>query len=164
MTTKQDFTPEVWKSIVVAPAEISQLVLVASFGLGDIRKEALALIHKVEDLVKAPGDLPLLKDLAAELKHNQEAEKDKPHTAPPAEQQDADAEKARILAGLRSMTAAVDAKATPQEAAQLKQWLYSVGEAVAKASKEGDFMGIGGKQVSDAETAVLAEIKTALGL
>jgi hypothetical protein len=38
-----------------------------------------------------------------------------------------------------------------------------VGEAVAKAAKEGDFMGIGGKKVSDAEAAVLGEIKAALG-
>jgi hypothetical protein len=72
-------------------------------------------------------------------------------------------QKAQILAGLQTAIAAVDATATPEEAAQLKQWLYGVGEAVAKAAKEGDFMGIGGKKVSDAEAAVLGEIKAALG-
>ena len=39
-----------------------------------------------------------------------------------------------------------------------------VAEAVANAAKEGDFMGIGGQRVSAAETAVLGEIKAALGL
>ena len=85
------------------------------------RKEALALVHKVEALVKEPGDLPLLKDLAAELKHNNEAAKDAP--PPPSKHQDPDVEKARILASLHSMSVAVDAKASPQAAAQLKQWL-----------------------------------------
>ena len=164
MTTKTDFTPEAWQAIVAAPAAITQLVMTASFGPGDVRKETMALINKSEALMKDPGDLPLLQALAAELKHNKEASKDAPHTPPPSEHQDAAVEKARILASLQSVRAAVDATATPQEAAQLKQWLYSVGEAVANAAKEGDFMGIAGQRVSAAETAVLGEIKAALGL
>jgi hypothetical protein len=166
MTTKSAFKPEAWKAIVEAPAKVAQLVMVASFGPGDVRKEMMAMIHKVEALEKQPGDLPLLKELAAELKHNQEAAKNAPHTPPPqsSEQQDAAVEKARLLGNLKSVHASLDAHATPQEAAAVKQWLYSIGEDVAKASKEGDFMGFGGKQVNDAETAVLAEIKAALGL
>jgi hypothetical protein len=164
VTTKTDFKPEAWQAIVAAPAAITQLVMTASFGPGDVRKETMALVHEIEALEKEPGDLPLLKDLAAELKHNQEAAKNAPHTPPPSEHQDADAEKTRILASLKSVRAAVDATATAQEAAALKQWLYSIGGAVASASKEGDFMGFGGKKVSDAETAVLGEIKATLGL
>ncbi len=169
MTTKTDFTPEAWQAILAAPGAIGTLVMNASFGLGDMIKEASALSKQIDALVQQPGDLPLLVALAADYKQKQEAEKAqaaKPATpaTPAPEKQDPAAQKAQLLAGVQAAVAAVDATATPEEAAQLKQWLYGVGDAVAKAAKEGDFFGIGGKQVSDAEAAVLVEIKTALGL
>lgn len=169
MTTKTDFTPEAWQAILAAPGAIGTLVMNASFGLGDMIKEASALSKQIDALVQQPGDLPLLVALAADYKQKQEAEKAqaaKPATpaTPAPEKQDPAVQKAQLLAGLQAAVAAVDATATPEEAAQLKQWLYGVGDAVAKAAKEGDFFGIGGKQVSDAEAAVLVEIKTALGL
>ena len=169
MTTKADFTPEAWQAILAAPGAIGTLVMNASFGLGDMIKEAGALSKQIDALVQQPGDLPLLVALAADYKQKQEAEKAqaaKPATpaTPAPEKQDPAVQKAQLLAGVQAAVAALDATATPEEAAQLKQWLYGVGDAVAKAAKEGDFFGIGGKQVSDAEAAVLAEIKTALGL
>lgn len=169
MTTKTDFTPEAWQAILAAPGAIGTLVMSASFGLGDMIKEASALSKQIDALMQQPGDLPLLVALAADYKQKQEAEKAQaakpatPATPTPAKQDPA-AQKAQQMASLQAAVAAVDATATPEEAAQLKQWLYSVGDAVAKAAKEGDFFGIGGKQVSDAEAAVLVEIKTALGL
>jgi hypothetical protein len=39
----------------------------------------------------------------------------------------------------------------------------SVAQAVASAHKEGGFLGIGGKQISDAENKALDELSTALG-
>jgi hypothetical protein len=39
----------------------------------------------------------------------------------------------------------------------------TVAQAVAGAHKEGGFLGIGGKQISDAENQALDEISTALG-
>ncbi len=169
MTTKADFTPEAWQAILAAPGAIGTLVMNASFGLGDMIKEAGALSKQIDALVQQPGDLPLLVALAADYKQKQEAEKAqaaKPATpaTPAPEKQDPAVQKAQLLAGVQAAVAALDATATPEEAAQLKQWLYGVGDAVAKAAKEGDFFGIGGKQVSDAEAAVLVEIKTALGL
>ncbi len=169
MTTKADFTPEAWQAILAAPGAIGTLVMNASFGPGDMIKEASALSKQIDALVQQPGDLPLLVALAADYKQKQEAEKAqaaKPATpaTPAPEKQDPAVQKAQLLAGVQAAVAALDATATPEEAAQLKQWLYGVGDAVAKAAKEGDFFGIGGKQVSDAEAAVLAEIKTALGL
>ena len=38
MTTKTDFTPEAWQAILAAPVAITQLVMTASFGLGDVHK------------------------------------------------------------------------------------------------------------------------------
>ena len=169
MTTKTDYTPEAWQAILAAPAAIGQLVITASFGLGDVLKEAKALSQQMNALVQQPGDLPLLVALAADFKQKQEAEKAqgaKPATpaTPAPEKQDSAVQKAQLIAGLQAAIAAVDATATPQEAAQLKQWFYGVGDAVAKAAKEGDFFGMDGQQVSAAEAAVLGEIKAVLGL
>jgi hypothetical protein len=168
MTTKTDFTPEAWQAILAAPAAIGTLVITASFGMGDVIKEGGALSKQIDALVQQPGDLPLLVALAADFKQKQEAEKAKAATPAPAtpapEKQDPAVQKAQLMAGLQAAIAAVDATATPQEAAQFKQWLYNVGDAVAKAAKEGDFFGIGGQQVSAAEAAALVEIKTMLGL
>jgi len=72
--------------------------------------------------------------------------------------------KAQLLDDLKSAVAAVDATASPQESDDFRRWLYSTGEAVANAAKEGGFLGIGGKLVSPAEEAVLVEIKAVLGL
>ncbi len=49
------------------------------------------------------------------------------------------------------------------EAAQYKEWVMGVADAVAKAAKEGGFLGIGGEQVTEAETDTIAAIKTELG-
>jgi hypothetical protein len=169
MSTQTDYTPEAWKAITGAPAGITQLVVTASFGVGDLIKEAKALGQRIEALAQQPGDLPLMAALAADLKQQQEDEKkvrvtSSSSSSSSSQKEDPAVQKARLLAELGTAVAAVDATATPEEAAQLKQWLYGVGDAVAKAAKEGDFLGFGGKQVSDAEAAVLVEIKGVLGL
>ena len=169
MATKTDFTPEAWQAILAAPTAIGQLVIMASFGVGDVIKEGKALNQQMNALVQQPGDLPLLVAVAADIKEKLDLEAErlrthKPYYVETPEQQAPAVQKAQLLAGLQAAIAAVDATATPQEAAQLKQWLYDVGDAVARAAKEGDFFGIGGQQVSAAEAAVLVEIKTVLGL
>jgi hypothetical protein len=52
----------------------------------------------------------------------------------------------------------------PSDAAAFKNWLRHISQAVAEASTEGGFLGIGGVAVSDAEKATLAEISNALKL
>ncbi len=74
-------------------------------------------------------------------------------------------EGAKDLPGLRTMileditkqTAVVDAKAEANEAKDFKMWLYKVANDTAEAAKEGDFMGIGGVKVNQAEKDALAQ-------
>jgi DNA-binding FrmR family transcriptional regulator len=69
--------------------------------------------------------------------------------------------KGKCIEILRQTAAVVDAKA-PSDATAFKLWLQQISEHVAKASKEGGFLGIGGVSISDAETATLTEISEAL--
>ncbi len=55
-------------------------------------------------------------------------------------------------------------KASATEAAEYREWVMGVATAVAKAAKEGGFLGFGGDEVSEPEEQTLAEISTALGL
>lgn len=54
------------------------------------------------------------------------------------------------------------AKATPEEAEQVKQAILSMCRHVAEESKEGDFLGFGGTRISPEETAMINEIARAL--
>jgi hypothetical protein len=142
LTNQTDFTPEAWQSILAAPAAIGALVMNTSFGLGNMIKETSALSQQIDALVQQPGDLPLLVALAADYKQKQEAktaQAAKPATpaTPAPEKQDPAVQKAQQMAGLQAAVSAVDVTATPQEAAQLKQWLYGLGDAVAKSAKVG---------------------------
>ena len=57
------------------------------------------------------------------------------------------------------------AKATPDEAAGYKGWLYGIAVTTAQAGKEDQgFLGRGGVQVNDAERAALSAIAEVLGV
>jgi len=73
--------------------------------------------------------------------------------------------RARATDTLQSAVAAVDAGATPDEAAAYRAWLLGIAVAVAKAGKEDQgFLGRGGVLVNDAERAALGELAGWLGL
>jgi uncharacterized protein (UPF0210 family) len=73
----------------------------------------------------------------------------------PAEAADA------AVAQLKEVMAIVSAK-QPGEARALAAYLRAIAQSVAEAAKEGGFLGFGGKPISDAEHATLAEIDVAL--
>lgn len=56
------------------------------------------------------------------------------------------------------------AKATPQEAAEYRQWVMQVAEKVANASTEGGFLGFGGERLSQGERDLLGQLQGALGV
>jgi len=66
-----------------------------------------------------------------------------------------------LLKTLSSAKAAV-AAVSPTEGAAFADTINNVARRVAEATKEGGFLGIGGKQVSDAEAAALSAISAAL--
>jgi hypothetical protein len=68
----------------------------------------------------------------------------------------------RSLAGLREVSAILDANAA-SDAAAFKGWLRGISQKVAEAAVEGGFLGFGGVRVSDAEKATLDDIAKALG-
>jgi hypothetical protein len=65
---------------------------------------------------------------------------------------------------LRKAVWILDQKATPEESAEIRQWLYELAQKTAEAATEGGFLGFGGTRVSDKEKEALNELENLLRL
>jgi hypothetical protein len=64
---------------------------------------------------------------------------------------------------IREAVSILEQKSSPEEAAEYRQFILRVADVVAHAHKEGGVLGIGGKEVSEQEQAVLDELANLLG-
>jgi hypothetical protein len=151
VTKRADFNAEEWSTVVDGPIYAALRVIAASHG-GRLR-ESLALSRSYQDARARHGQSELLDEIvksppaidADELRHAQS------NIAEVATQH------------LHDATEIVAAKATPAETDSYKTFVMTVAQAVASAHKEGGFLGIGGKQITDAENQALDELSGALG-
>lgn len=149
MTKKADFNADEWATIAEGPLLAGMSVITAARG-GTIR-ESLAMGQTYAKARQQQGESDLLDDLVA---------------APPS----ADPERVRAAgdigrassARLREALQLLEQKALPEEVEAYKRFVMSLAEAAAKAHKEGGFMGVGGKQVSDEEQAALDALAATL--
>ena len=151
MTRKADFNAEEWSTVVNGPLYAGMRVIAADRG-GTLR-ESLAMGRAYQEAREGHGESDLLDELVK---------------SPPA----IDPDRVREAGGnigtvaseqLHDAVAILEAKATPSEVDDYKRFVMTVAQAVASAHKEGGFLGIGGKQISDAENEALDEIAAALG-
>jgi hypothetical protein len=164
MTTKADFTPDEWKTLVQSPLIVGIAVSAADpSGLFGMLKESMASARALLQAKADPNADELVKAVAGDFETSegrgvaQEGVKALLAGAKPAEI------KTRAAAALSALSALLAAKA-PADALAFKAWLAGVAKAVAEAAPEGGFLGFGGTQVSDAEKTTLAEISAALGV
>jgi hypothetical protein len=144
MTTKAEFNAEEWERVAQAPALAGLMVVLAERG-GAIR-ESIAL-GKAYAEARRDGGSELLEQVAA--------------TAPqldPTSLGRADQLREQLPERIREAVRLVEEKATPEEAGGYRQFLLRVADVVAHAHKEGGVLGIGGKEVSESERAVLDEL------
>jgi hypothetical protein len=151
MTRKADFNAEEWSTVVDGPLYAGLHVIAASRG-GTLR-ETMAMGRVYQEARARHGESELLDELVK---------------SPPS----IDAESLRKVQGnigelasqqLRQAIGILEAKATPAETDSYKKFVMTVAQAAAGAHKEGGFLGIGGKEISDAENQALDEISIALG-
>ena len=151
MTRKAEFNAEEWATVVNGPLYAGMYVISAERG-GTLRETA-AMGRVYQEARARQGADELLDELVK---------------SPPS----LDPERIRAAGGdlsavtteqLRNAMAILEAKATPPEVDDYKRFVMTVAQEVAGAHKEGGFLGIGGKPVSDAENRALDEISSALG-
>jgi hypothetical protein len=149
MTKKAEFNAEEWAKVVEGPMLAGLRVVTADRG-GTIR-ESIAMGKAYAHARKQQGESELLDELV---------------TQPPA----IDAKRFQsggdvaplVDAGLREAVRLVEQKASPEEVESYRRFVIAVAEAAAGAHREGGFLGIGGKHVSEAEQAALDEIAASL--
>ncbi|MCW2953554.1 MAG: hypothetical protein JWQ48_2724 [Conexibacter sp.] len=145
MTTRAAFNAEEWARIATAPVLTGMLVISAERG-GTIR-ESVSMARAYQE-AREHHPTELLGELIA--------------TPPAIEQGSAprtfDDLRREVPARLGAAIALLAERATPEEVADYKRFVYRVAETVARAHKEGGVLGIGGKEISPREQAVLDEL------
>ena len=150
MTRKADFNAEEWSTVAEGPLYAGMRVIAADRG-GTLR-ESLALSRVYQEARGRSGESELLDELIKS-----------PPSIDPDRVREAAANPAVVSEHLREAIRILEAGGTPQEIDAYKRFVMTVAQAVASAHKEGGFLGIGGKEISDAENQALDEISIALG-
>ena len=149
MTGKSDFTPEEWKTVLEGPPSAGMIVM--SSQRGGTFRESFSMAKSYTEARKEHGESELLDEITAakpEIDHTRF------HTVEELKQ--------HCLDNLRQALGLLEAKATPEEVAEFKQFVKTLSERVAEAHREG-FLGLSGEPVSDAERAAIAEVDQTLG-
>jgi hypothetical protein len=151
MSRRADFNAEEWATVVAGPLHAGMRVISADRG-GTLR-ETLAMGRVYEEARAHHGESELLDELV----------KSPPSIDPDRLREAGGDISALTTRQLREAIRILEAKATPAEVDAYKRFVMTVAQAVAGAHKEGGFLGIGGKQISDAENQALDEVSNALG-
>lgn len=161
MTILSDYTPEEQRLLMVSLRAAGVAVSAASLGKGaETASEGFAAASYVMESEGEFLDNTLINAIQFELKRRME----EGYTfVSYTDEAEAAGAKESALNILRQVVAVLDAKSTPHESAQYKQWLMNIATRVAEAGKEGgNWLGRGAVQVNDAERAALQEIASIL--
>jgi hypothetical protein len=151
MTSKADFNAEEWSSVVDGPLYAGMRMI--SVDRGGTMRESLAMGRAYQAARERHGESELLDELVKS-----------PPSIDPDVVRDAGGDLAAVASQqLRGAIVILEAKATAAETDAYKTFVMTVAQAVAGAHKEGGFLGIGGKHISESENQALDGISAALG-
>ena len=159
MTSKADFTDDEWTRLKRAPFVAGMAISLADPG-GPIEavKETSATLKTVR--AAESGDRgELVGTLAREVVEDAGHRKNPLGGFKPSKGATAGVE---ILDELREVNRIVSAKAAPDDAAAMREWLLAAAQEAANAAKEGGFMGFHAERVSEGEQRMLDSLKEAL--
>ena len=108
----------------------------------------LLALGKAYAAAKRDGGSELLEELVA---------------SPPSLNRESIGQPDQVPAQIGEAVKLVEAKATPEEAEEYRQFILRLADVVAHAHKEGGVLGIGGKEVSEEEQAALDMLSSTLG-
>lgn len=159
MTT---YTAEELSQIATAPMVIGMAVAMVDMGVVSTAIEAAAMSKQVSGAAERYPQNSIIQAVFSDaaIKSGQ-IKLEKPDIKPEDVQSGAVVDQA--IATANQALSLVEGKATPEEVAEFKQFIYACADAVANAAGSGLF-GSGSPKVSPTEAAALNKIKIALGL
>jgi hypothetical protein len=150
MTRKADFNAEEWSRVLQGPPVAGMIVMAAERG-GTLR-ESIQMGQAYTEARQRQGASELLDEIVSS-----NPEFDREAFSSPDDLRRRGAER------LRESVQVLEQKATPDEVEDYKRFILELAERVARAHKEGGFLGMGGKEISPAEQAVLDQLAATLG-
>jgi hypothetical protein len=159
MTTKADFTEKEWTRLGRAPLVAGLAISLADPGGPiELTKESMASLRTIMEAAQSGGHGELVDAVAQDVAAQARERKNplagfRPKGATAGQE---------VLDELGAVNAIVAEKATPEEAAGFREYLLTAAQRAADAAKEGGFMGIGAKQVSEGEEKMLARLREVL--
>jgi len=159
MLTKNDFTAEEWAALRETPHLVGVATMLSgASGLGTLKESVAAAKLVMEG---QSSNFPLIRDLSN--REDMKAAQDAILNAVGSGERSVEKIQTLALERVRQTMDLLKAKGAPEEAQAVRTWLISLGDGVAKAAKEGGFLGFGGTQVSEGEQAFLTNLNAALG-
>lgn len=156
------YTEQELATIGNAPMQIGMAVAAVDLGIISTAKEAAALSREVLNATKKyPNNSIIQAAFSEEAMKAGSVKIDKEDITAEDVQTGTAIDKA--IAATQDAIALIEAKATPEEIAEFKQFIYDCADVVANAAGTGLF-GTGSEKVSDREKIALEKVKTALGL
>ena len=159
MTSKADFTDDEWARIKRAPFVAGMAISLADPG-GPIEavKETSATLKAVRGAEGGGrGELP--RAIAAEVLAEAGQRKNPLGGFKPSSGANAGVE---ILDELGEVNRTLSEKASPEDAAAVREWLIEAAQEAANAAKEGGFMGFRAERVSEGEQRMLDRLHEVL--
>lgn len=158
------FTDMEWKTLVEAPVKVGRAIMAVSpsGGIGMV-KEVKSLRAGLTEAIQESNN-PLLKELGWHA-HMEGGMESMWKNVGQSFGDRWDAANVRKTAVATCQEAAMLLKkVSPQDAMAYKECVYSAVQKVAMAGKEGGFVGINSKPLSEAEESLLKDVADALGL
>jgi hypothetical protein len=163
-TGRSIFTEAEWKTLVEVPVKVGRAIMAVSpSGAIGMAKEVKALRTGLTEAIQA-SDNPILKELGwhAHMEGGMEALwKNVGHVF--GDRWDA-VNVRKVAVDTCQDAAKILKKAPPQDAQAYKECVYTSVQGVALAGKEGGFVGIGSKVLSQAEEDLLVDVANALNI
>ena len=154
MTTEADYEAHEWQALIQAPLKAGLYLLTADPNVTGMLAEMRALDGALRQPAVEPAAAELVAAITATLAAKRAA--NDASAAPTGTVRES------IAADIGDAVALVRSKGSPAEGAAFAGWLLGVAAAVARASREGGFLGIGGTEVSQRERVALDELQARL--
>ena len=172
MSFENRFTEDEIFLLTTTPTQIGTVMAFAEegSGLGTIKEIFASSKSFINGLKEYPdneiitGILPSVSNLKEAMGQSKEMRTKAVSRLKELNVNSSDQLRAQLIADCKAVVSILDEKASPEEAREYKEWAMSIAENVAKAAKEGGFLGMGGTRVSSGEKAAFAQIADALGI
>jgi len=158
------YTNEEWRVLLETPVTVCRAIMAVSpSGALGTSQEVITMRNSLKEVLQKASN-PLLQNVRQQLQPQENAEALWQNVqAAFKDRWDAANVRQTAIAACQRCVSLLK-KSPAQDAQAYKEFVYTVARKVAEAAKEGGFMGVGGKAISDAEQSLLNDISNTLGI